>query len=214
MAVQMKHPFTCVIAGPTGCGKTQFVKRLLLPAGENIIDPQPDSIVWCYGEYQDAYTYLASVLPYIQFHEGIPEDVYTHSDRSKKTLIVIDDLMCETGNNKRVTELFTKGSHHRNLSVVLILQNLFYKGKEMRTISLNAHYMVLFKNPRDGSQITHLSQQMYPGRSKFMIEAYRDATSQPYGYLFIDLKPETPDDMRLRSNIFSGEHTTVYVPRV
>ena len=84
----------------------------------------------------------------------------------------------------------------------------------MRTISLNAHYMILFKNPRDGSQITHLSKQMYPSRSKYMMEAYRDATSPPYGYLFIDLKPDTPEDMRLRSNIFPGEHTIVYVPRV
>ncbi len=111
-------------------------------------------------------------------------------------------------------ELFTKGSHHHNLSVILILQNLFYRGKEMRTISLNAHYMVLFKNPRDASQITHLARQMYPNKPKFMVEAYRDATSSPYSHLFVDLKPDTEEHMRLRSNIFQGEYPTVYVPKV
>ena len=163
----LKHPFTCVIAGPTQSGKTQFSKRLIL-AEEN----------------------------------------------TQRNLVVIDDLMSESGNNAKVTDLFTKGSHHRNLSVILILQNLFYKGKEMRTISLNAHYMVLFKNPRDASQISHLARQMYPSKPKYMMEAYRDATSAPYGYLFVDLKPDTPENMRLRTNIFPGEYQVVYVAKV
>ena len=40
----------------------------------------------------------------------------------------------------------------------LLVQNLFPKNKETRTISLNAHYMVVFKNPRDKSQISHLTR--------------------------------------------------------
>ena len=132
----------------------------------------------------------------------------------KRNLVVIDDLMHKTGNSKKVSELFTKGSHHRNLSVVLILQNLFHQDKEMRTVSLNTHYMILFKNPRDALQISHLAKQMYPNKSKYMVEAYKDATAQPYGYLFVDLKPDTYEDMRLLTNIFPDEYTTVYVPKV
>ena len=55
----------------------------------------------------------------------------------------------------RVTKLFTKECHHRNISVMFIVQNLFGKKKEQRTISLNSHYLVVFKNPRDASQMTH-----------------------------------------------------------
>ena len=214
MDSRLKHPFTSVIAGPTGSGKTQFVKRLILAEGNTLIQPAIDNIIWCYGEYQDAYDHLASLVPQIRFVEGYPDDLLQSLDRSQRNLIVIDDLMSESGNNGKVTELFTKGSHHRNLSVILILQNLFYKGKEMRTISLNAHYMILFKNPRDASQISHLARQMYPSKSKYMMEAYRDATSIPYGYLFIDLKPDTHENMRLRTHIFPGEYSVAYVPRV
>ena len=77
-----------------------------------------------------------------------------------------------------------------------------------------SHYMVLFKNPRDASQISHLAKQMYPSKTKFMVEAYRDATSLPYGYLFLDLKPETAEDMRLKTNIFPPEYLTVYLPKI
>ena len=91
------------------------------------------------------------------------------------------------------------------------MQNVFNKGKENRTISLNSHYIVLFKNPRDASQITHLAKQMYPGNIKFMQEAFHDATSDPHGYLLIDLKQDTPEHLRLRSRIFPGQHQWVYL---
>ena len=212
MDARLKHPFTCVIAGPTGSGKTEFTKKLFTSPG--IIEPPPENITWCYGEFQNAYKHLALLVPKIRFVEGIPNDLLQSLEPSQRNIIVIDDLMSESGNNKKVSELFTKGSHHRNLSVILILQNLFYRGKEMRTISLNSHYMVLFKNPRDQSQINHLARQMYPNKSKFLVESYRDATLVPYGYLFIDLKPTTSEELRLRGNIFNDEFPVVYVQKV
>jgi len=71
--------------------------------------------------------------------------------------LILDDLMNET--NQSVTDLFTKGSHHRDLSVVYIVQNLFNNGKEHRTISLNSHYIAVFKNSRNALQIIHLAKQ-------------------------------------------------------
>ena len=65
--------------------------------------------------------------------------------------------------------------------------------------------MVVFKNPRDASQMSHLARQMYPGRVKFVQEAFKDATSVPYGYLLVDLKQDTPEDMRLRTAIFPDD---------
>ena len=81
-------------------------------------------------------------------------------------------------------------------------------------MSLNAHYMVLFKNPRDVSQFANLARQMYPKSSQFAVEAYRDATWEPYSYLLVDLRPEQDEELRLRTNIFPGETHYVYVPRI
>ena len=115
---------------------------------------------------------------------------------------------------KKITSLFTENSHHRNLSVIYVVQNLFEKGPESRTVSLNAHYMVIFKNPRDASQISHLARQMYPGRGKYLQEAFAHATSKPYGYLLVDARQETPEHLRLRMNIFLGQLQTVNVRKV
>ena len=99
--------------------------------------------------------------------------------------------------------------------MLYLLQNLFPKNKESRTISLNSRYMVVFKNPRDASQMSHLARQMYPGRVKFVQEAFKDATSVPYGYLFVDLKQDTPEDMHLRMAVFPDDGVQyVYLPKV
>ena len=84
----------------------------------------------------------------------------------------------------------------------------------MRNASLNAHYMFLFKNPRDSSKIGHLARQMFPGYKKYMQEAFEDATSKPYGYLLCDLKNDCPADFRLRTNILPEETQYAYVKKV
>ena len=71
-----------------------------------------------------------------------------------------------------------------------------------------SHYIILFKSPRDANQLTILARQMYPTRSKFAQEAYRDATERPFGYIFIDLKPQQDERYRLRTNIFRGKINT------
>ena len=88
--------------------------------------------------------------------------------------------------------------------------NIFHKNKHSRTVSLNAHYMVLFKNVRDASQITNLAKQMYPGNVKYLKSSYEDATNKHYGYFLIDLKSDTSDLPRLRTDIFPGEIHYVY----
>ena len=208
MDARWEHPFTCIVAGPTGCGKSTFVTRMLHHAAA-MIDPPPEKITWCYGEWQEAYATMNLVD--VRFEEGLPTAAMFES--ATRNLIVIDDLMVET--DERVTTLFTKKSHHRNTSVLHLVQNLFPKNKESRTISLNSHYMVVFKNPRDVSQMSHLARQMYPGRVKFAQDALKDATSVPYGYLLVDLKQDTPEVMRLRTAIFPDDGVQyVYLPKV
>ena len=196
------HPFTAIAAGPTGCGKTQFAIKLI---SHNIIELPPDRIVWCYGIYQDVFKELSNV----EFHEGMPN--MSMFNKKQRTLLILDDLMTET--NDKTSELFTRGSHHMNISVLYLTQNLFAGNKQNRTISLNTHYFVIFKNPRDRNQISVLARQMFPSKWRYMLEAFVDATEKPYSYLFIDMKPETDDKHRLRSGIFPDEPNYFYLAK-
>jgi hypothetical protein len=88
---------------------------------------------------------------------------------------------------------------------IYIVQNIFHQGKEMRNISLNAHYIVLFKSPRDKQQTSMLARQVNPGKVQEFMRTYEDATNRPRGYLMLDLKPTTDDQQRLKTNVLPGE---------
>jgi len=68
---------------------------------------------------------MLTTTPNINFVEGVPSDLESMIDPSIRNLVVIDDLMQELSNDQRITNLFTKGCHHCNLSVIFILQTSF-----------------------------------------------------------------------------------------
>jgi len=189
-----KHPFTAILAGPTSSGKSSWIKMLL--KNKHKIVPRPELIYWCYSEWQPLYETIQDGD--VIFTEGLV-DLDT-LDSSKRNLVIIDDLMAEKDDS--VCKLFTKISHHRNISVLYVTQNIFEHHKDSRTISLNAQYMIAFKNPRDPSQINHLAKQIFPRNSRYMLDAFLKATATPHGYLYIDLTQTTNDKYRLRSSVF------------
>ena len=201
--LKLRHPFTMMVAACTEGGKTWFVKDLL-ENREQWISPAPQRIIWIYGQWQPLYSEMQRIIPGIECVKGIPANIEDEQflNPAIRNLIVIDDLMSEASNDKRICDLFTKGSHHRNLSEICLVQNLYYQGKESCTMSLNSQYLLVFNNPRDQQQITVLARQMYPGQSEKFITTYRMATSKPFGYLLIDLKPDTSNDKRLWPNVF------------
>jgi len=106
---------------------------------------------------------------------------------SEPSMIVLDDHMSDI--NQVVADIFTKISHHRNINILHLTQNLFHKNRHMRTISLNSHYLVLIKNHRDAGQFSILARQMYPSSWKFAEEAYRDASSIRGVYHTLETRP-------------------------
>jgi hypothetical protein len=140
------------------------------------------------------------------FLQGLSENLNDDSfiDTRYPSVIVIDDLMRDATNSKDVCELFVDGSNHRNISVTCILQNCFSKGKENRTMSINTQYIVLFKNPKDQIGPAILARQMYPSHPKKFMIKYTEATKIPYEYLIIDLRQNTPEEDRLKTDIFDS----------
>ena len=172
----------------------------------------PTEILWYYSEYQPNYQALSVEVPNIKFIQGVPnvQDIKSSSSTPPR-LMVLDDLMTEMkSSNEKMTNLFSRGVHHWNISLISIVQNIFYGG--LRTARINSHYIVLFKNPSDRLQVSTLARQLYPGNPKLFTEAFHDATSKPFSYLFVDLTQSCPDRFRLRANVLPDEgQTYVYV---
>ena len=147
-------------------------------------------------------TIITTVFPKVQFIQGIPSnlDQDTFINPKYRNVVILDDLMSTSSIDPRINELFSEGSHHRNLSVIAINQNLYYNKDP--TQKRNCHYVILFNNPIDKQQIMTLGRQMYPDNSNHLMKHFKEATSKPYGYFLIDLKPLTPENKRLHCNTF------------
>ena len=199
---KFKCPTTIMVAAPTKAGKTTLVNKIL----ENrkfMFDNFPNKIYWCYSESQPSYN-----LKYVDYIQGVPDMKQFQSDKQHK-LLIIDDMMSES---KNLVDLFTKGCHHWNMTIIFILQDIFFDKK--RTNRINSQYIILMKSPGDKLTALNLAKQMYPKNTNFFMDAYSKATEQPHGYLLIDLEQNTPECLRLRSNILPNEATVVYTPSI
>lgn len=175
------------------------------------MSPQPDRIVYCYYDNQPAFDRLKSIFPKVEMHQGLPN--VDNFNPKINNLLILDDLMEQAGSEHDILKLFTCHSHHRNISVFLIVQNLFHKSKYGRSISLNSHIMLLLSNPRDRSQIFHLARQMYPEQPNSLIEAYKDATLVPHGYLYLNFTQDMPETYRVQTAILPGQERIIYQPK-
>ena len=104
---------------------------------------------------------------------------------NRGSLCIFDDVMNEVSSNATISKLFTRGRSHLECFLVLMLQNNFPKGSQSRTISINAQYQVLFRNPRDSLQISILARQLCPLNNKSFLEIYKRATHRAYGYFLL-----------------------------
>ena len=208
---KLQTPFTLIVSGPSSCGKTELIFKILDNV-DDVLTPRVDEIIYCYGQWQPSF---ARFQKKVRFNQGLlsREELLTDPrDPKKKTLLIIDDLI-DSENLPLIKDLFVKGSHHRNISVIFVTQNLYLPDNDYRTASRNAHYMVLFKNPRDMGQVMTLSRQIYPSNPSFLTKVYTKETAEPHSYIVVDFKQSTPDRLRIRDSITSPEGTAVFVPK-
>lgn len=208
---KMEGPFCAVVSGASGAGKSYLIADMLKNE-ETLIYPRLTKITWCYDIWQPLYNKLSAhetLKGKLNFVKGNPtEEMFVCEEGH--TLVISDDLQGESP-VALLNGIFTKTSHHTNTSFIMCVQNFFLK--TLRTATLNAHYVFIFKNPRDASQISTLSHQMYPkGKGAFLKEAYQDATSNPHSYICINLKQNAPDRERVRAHIIPGQRQWVYMP--
>jgi hypothetical protein len=70
--------------------------------------------------------------------------------------------------------------------------------------------MVVFKSPRDKTQIVHLARQVYPENISSFHKTYVEVCKDPHSYIFLDLTQTINYLLRFRIKIFPGEYTEVF----
>lgn len=204
--ISFKSPFSWLICGGSGSGKTTHVLNFLTYK-DDLMDKSCETVIYHYNQWQTSFDEFKKKGVVSEWVQGLPsiDDLKHKMVMNNGILLIIDDFYHQL--NKDMVEIFTVLSHHGNISTILLSQSLFGAGNNnyFRQISLNSTYLSIFKNPRDNQQISILARQLKPNNWRKIVEAYFEATKNPYSYLFIDNHQKTCEEIRIRSKILPNE---------
>ena len=82
----------------------------------------------------------------------------------------------------------------------------------MGSVSLNVHYITLFRQTRDSSQVGVLARQIFGGRAKDFLKIYEGEMSRPYNYILVNIHPANNHAVSVHVNIFPDSgYEVVYI---
>ena len=189
MPIKFLANHNTIIFGQTGAGKTHFILNVIK---NKLVYPFPNKLYYMYNVEQEFMkTWNTTEHQPIKFIKGLD---FEQLDTSEPSLLVVDDLVLST--NKTVAEMFILGSHHKQISLFYITQNLFPNDPIFRIMSANAHYYILFHCQRHFRQVHTLARQIYVGEDlKRIINAYKRASEKPRGFIVLSFSPLLPQEL-------------------
>lgn len=210
--LRLKFGTNSQIVGMSSSGKTWLALGIALHRN-CVYNQKIDKCIFLYNQYQQKFDDVKKRDPNIIFTNSIDElEQYIESGES--LLVIFDDFLLQMCSelNEYMNYFFVQRSHHANLSTIVLQQVLY--AKNGRTMNLNTHYLILFKQTKDARQIYFLGQQMLPENSKFLYNAYKMATQDAlYSYFVIDSHPATPDYARFRNSVFVNNDLVFFLPK-
>ena len=200
--LQLKENFKIFISGPSRCGKTFFFVDLL----QNLFDiakTPPKIIIYIYKIWQWKFDEMKTVNIFLKDNDDVIDKLKQYA-RGMPILVIFDDMINSKSIND-IAPLFTVDARHMNMSLIFLSQRIFVNNEYFRQISQNSDYFVLFKNPRNSSEIRTLATQITPGNLS-LVNIYMEATKEPFSYLFINLTQEVKSETKYLSDLFKKDH--------
>lgn len=206
-------------AGPSQSGKTELALRLLKER-RVLIDKPVAKIFYCSPQAENLSSKDAAMRQDLrrlhsktEFVHGLPDWEEMEHEAGKEengiVLCILDDLATEIIASKSAMKAFTTTSHHANISVIYITQNVHQQGKFATTITANCNYKLLIADRANKLLLSTLSRAAFPGKANFLARAIewleQNFENNFNQYILLDsssLSP-LPHGMHVRTRIFS-----------
>ena len=149
VVLPLQHPFMMTICGPTQSGKTHKIVEVIDNI-DKVIQPTPDKLLYLYTAEQPSYDKIKEIIrdkattstlktcEFIDCTKGIPTIADIKPKLGDATLKVLDDLMVlamtTKENSDNLNNLASRDSHHLNISVMFVCQNLNYGSGKLRNV--------------------------------------------------------------------------------
>jgi len=194
-------PAQLQLVGPSQCGKSTFLKKLLGPDGADVFDinfkqiwyasPGADTVDAAYvNELREVCDKAgkslrtSADLPTV----GRVKGAYPQDD----VLVVLDDVTCFKKSDS-LSSLSSYGAHHCGLTVVYCLQNPFQQSRnvDLITVSRNLTGRFIFWQLADWAQYGLINQRVFPDRRNFLAECLAESKERGLNYVFVNIHPRS-----------------------
>ena len=205
------EPARVIVVGASNVGKSCFINKLIKKYSNKFTD------IVISGSFKSDLEQCEEVKNKVKIHaDGLYnpfldyDPIEEESLRERHVLLFYDDCMSSFMSSKIGADICFKGRHY-SFSVVVTLQNYFYKGIEAQTIRGQATHLVLFKI-RNIHQVSTLSRTLESGKDRIQrfLDIYNKyVLNRKYGYIAIFL--DCDDLTRYRTELVNerGLYDTV-----
>ena len=196
---KFSSPFRMILSGSSGSGKTHFAGNLL---NSDLFEGEVSNIFYyfpCYLKEAPVDWHEKMKIPVV-YNVGLPSKTEL-TDLPAKSCIVIDDSFDEAIKSSAIDHLFRVISGKKRISVMIMTQNNFSKGRYGREIRNSCNFSVLFRNCCDTTINDNITRMA--GVKRAYNAAMDDQNGSEYPYVFIDQSQKgqmTP--YRVFTNIF------------
>ena len=209
-------PATILLVGQSNSGKSHYVRKLI-DNGDAMFTIPPTKYVWLYNMFQPLYDEIERTTNgTVSFVQGLPSrsDIESWAKGESHLCLIVDDLYHQLINSRDMLDLFVMLCHHLCASVITTSHNIFMGGKFSKTITLNSHYILLFRL-QNRLQLATLGTQLFCHNkaAKHFVRAYdRCMDLNQYSPLVIDLSPISKFShlLKLRCDILPGQYPIVF----
>lgn len=205
---KLPSPVVCAVVGGTASGKSTLL-QFIVDNRRDILEDQPDKIIFIYEIWQSAYDIFQKRHPNIIFDTSF--DVLDNHLGTGKILLLVDDKYSEinqanSSSHKWLEKLALVLCHHQHVNIFLVLHSPFYSSGA--SINRSFTNIILTCNHRDSSYVTTLQRQVFPG-SRILTEAYRKLC-RPFKPIVIYMNPSFPFPF-ISSTLLPSPETKIFL---
>eukprot|EP00794_Sanderia_malayensis_P021401 gene21401-biopygen17180 len=225
---RLKTPCTMMVGGKSKSGKTELLFDLLRQwrfITDDTAGTYTKRMYWFYGtENRKQLNHVKAI------YDGFRDELQDAKDRSitlrtirglesqeaqtakeemSDAIVVLDDLMEEMTKNDKISLFFTRESHHRNLCMFFLWQDIFPKHKHGSTISKNTDYKIIFDNPSCRDSVRRMLGKIYPKAKQAgevtqkILDALEHTPTNSYPFVSLNCGPNELSETRIVSNLIS-----------
>jgi len=209
--------------GQSGSGKTFHFVNWVVKFNKYYPNTKVQKVLLVAPTYLQDYTPIWKKYPDIcHYFDTLDEKILENVENIEENSIcifIVDDLASNLNKSPLLEKMFTTMTRHKRLHLIFTCQSLYASNSDVfRSITKNAHSIILMNSPRERQSIHNLFRQIFGKQTSNFADFVLDEALQeskkrynnPFYNVCLNTTPNCEDCCKISSDILS-DYPIVYI---